>query len=279
MHAKAAIRKPGENARLARIFAWLAACASALWALAGCNPQPILEQLIPGEAIAFARGHVEHVRQRDFEAVTREVHPDLRTGRLKAEVETMAALFPASAPEDLRLVQSFTTRRGDEALIDLVFEYEYSDRFVLADVVVQPVGPGFAVRGVHVSREKSSREAANAFALTGKPLTSFLVLVFAIAVPLVMLVAAALAIRAPGLSFRWAWVAAILIGVAPVQVNWTTGSIELAPVGVQILGSAVSRLGSYAPVLITTSLPLVALIFLALRSRLGRPRGATAASA
>jgi len=59
----------------------------------------------------------------------------------------------------------------------------------------------------------------------------------------------------------------ILFGFVQITVNWTDGGININPLYFQLLGAGFSKGSPYAPVLISISIPVGAVMFLLRRKK------------
>jgi hypothetical protein len=84
----------------------------------------------------------------------------------------------------------------------------------------------------------------------------------------VSLSAVFLAMRTPGLRFRWLWAAGSLIGIGWLQAGWTSGAIYTG-FGINLPPFGASRPAGAAEWWVRASVPAIALLFLGLR-RAGR---------
>jgi hypothetical protein len=124
--------------------------------------------------------------------------------------------------------------------------------------------PEWLVQGFHVNVVSSAQLAANDFTLVGKGFLQYLFLAAMVGVPAIMLAAAVKVLRASGLRRKWLWIAIACFGVCGATMNWTTGAVSLKLLSVQVLGSGFMRGSSrFAPWLLTTSLPVGAVLILA----------------
>lgn len=239
----------------------------ALFLTAGCSQAALMERFIPEEEAVFARSYLALFQARDFAAIEGSIDPKLKDQQLRAKLEQMAALFPTETPREIRIVGAQTNTVNDTTTVTLLFEYEYSNTWLLADVVLQKTDSGPLVKGVHVQPRNESLAQTNRFTLNGKSLVHYGILAGAIIVPLVMLWAGVLAFRTPIPKRKWLWILFILTGFIQVSLDWTTGRLNVNPLSFQFLGAGFMKSGAYAPVIIITSVPLGAIVFLLRRKK------------
>jgi hypothetical protein len=58
------------------------------------------------------------------------------------------------------------------------------------------------------------------------------------------------------------WIIFILIGLAKLNLDWTTGQMGFRLIAFQIPGAGISKMGLYAPWILSVSVPLGAILFL-----------------
>jgi hypothetical protein len=251
-------------------------------AIAGCglsSPDP--------QILEFAKQYFEAIRTRDFETIERTIDPPLKNERLRPTIEKMSRMFPAGQPKAIDVI---TWRWKGEPLIDpkrridryeLRLKYDYPERSLLADFVTDKKGGQIQVKGFHVRELDKQALEQNAFTLRNKPVRSLLFLAYAVAVPAFILVTLILCIRSPiRWRWKWLWLIFISLGVGKVTLNWANGALLLGGVARNLSPGAttsfllnVTLLGSeyiaipLGPILIGTSLPLGAIVFLLVRRR------------
>jgi hypothetical protein len=177
----------------------------------------------------------------------------------------MASAFPKAAPKSVKLVGSAVTRSGSTTTSSLSFEYEFPDRWVLANVVIERKGQAPVVRSVEVRAARESLEQVNRVTLSGKSWRHYAMAAAAIVIFAFVALTFALALRTPVPGMKWAWLLFILLGVVRVSFNWTTGALAFAPMGIQVFGAAFSKPSAFAPLVITAALPVGAIVFLVQR--------------
>lgn len=150
----------------------------------------------------------------------------------------------------------------------LTYEYAWPAAWLLATVVTRREGEGDPlVIGVHLTPLEAPIEQTNAFTLEDKPVGHYVMLAVAGLVPLTILATLLAVLAARGLRRRWVWALGVLFGMGSVSLDWASGEWEVSPISVYMLGSGVSRAGPYAPWVLSTSVPVGALMFLFGRRR------------
>lgn len=227
-----------------------------------CSAQPMFERLIPHEDVEYSKKILRALQTRDFATVESVLNPNIKDGTVRAKLEQVADLFPRESPREVRVIGAQTTIVGDTTYVNLTLEYEFSSRWVLGNLVLEKRTGQNIVNGVHVEQALDSQQRLNRFSLSGKPGLHYVVLVWAVAAPLFVLAVTIVAFRTPIRRGKWLWAVFILFGVCQFSLNWTTGQWGLNPISVALFASGFAKPGPYAPVIITTSFPLAAALFL-----------------
>jgi hypothetical protein len=191
--------------------------------------------------------------------------PGVRDPQFRLKILQMASIVPAVAPTDVHLVASNVRSSGDTRTTAMSFQYQYPDRYVLAEVIVERKAGAPVVKGVQIRPLREPLERVNRFTFAGKGWGHAAALAAAVAVMGFVLWTFALAIRTPVPGPKWPWLLFVLVGLVDFVFNWTTGTWSIAVTGLQPLGSGFSKASPFAPLFITTSIPVGAIVFLVQR--------------
>jgi hypothetical protein len=234
----------------------------ALASASGCRQLPFFHAQPAAEDVDFGRRFLALFGTRSMPAIEMGIDPALREPQLRLRIMQMASLVPPGDPIAVSLVDSSVTKSGNTTTTSLSFQYQYTDRYLLEELVVERKGSAPVVRGVQIRPLRESLAQANRFTFQGKPWPHYVALAAAGAVMLTVLYTFVLALRTAVPSMKWMWVAFVLVGVVQFTFNWTTGTLSVALLGVQLLGSSFAKASPFKPLLITTSIPIGAIIFL-----------------
>lgn len=230
--------------------------------LAGCDGQALFEGFIPQQDAAFAKNHLALLQERNFDAVEAEIDPSIKNEQLRANLEHVASFFPSENPLDIDTVGVQTVSSSDRTQVSLTFQYVYPNKWLLANVVLRKSAEATVVAGIHVRPLSDSLQNINRFTLEGKGAVHYAIFLLAIAVPLFIVAVLFLCIKTPIPKRKWLWVIFILLGIAQVTLNWTDGSLNVTPISFQILGAGFWMGSLFAPLMLSVSIPLGALVFL-----------------
>jgi hypothetical protein len=235
--------------------------------LAGCSKEQMLQKFASPEDQTTARNYVSLLQQGRIDDIERAIDPSLESSSIRNTLMSMAALIPPGTPLSVTLVGAFKNREPAFSTVNLTYEYQYPGKWLLINVALKKLGATETVIGFHVVPQAQSLEAQNRFTLQQKTPMQYIVLSLAVVVPMIILWALILCIRTKFKGRKWPWVLFILLGIGQLTVNWTTGHIGLVPLSVQLFGASASA-APFGPWMVAVSIPLGAIMFLFMRSRL-----------
>jgi hypothetical protein len=239
--------------------------------LSGCAPNDflrnIMHRMAPDDDEALAKECLSALRAGDFQAVTRQLDPQFVKPGIESNLAQVARTLAHGDPVSLELVGCNVFSTPGKRRSNLTYQYQFTNAWVLAAVMIDTVGENKKVFGVNVNPIPKSLGELNAFTLTGKGARHYVLLVAAIILPLFIIWTTVLCARTR-LRTKWLWIIFILIGITKLNLNWTTGQMGFQPLGFQIPGAGVMKMGLYAPWILTVSFPLGAILFLVKRRKL-----------
>ncbi|MDM8559793.1 hypothetical protein [Candidatus Parabeggiatoa sp. HSG14] len=229
--------------------------------LAGCNPEVFFEKLIPNEEIAFSKQYFALFQSRNFDAIEKKINPTSKNDLLRYKLEQMAAFFPEEEPKAINTVDSHIFKTTKLWQGTFTFQYEFQNKWLLAHIVLEKKEDIFLVNAVNVKPLSDSLENINQFTFQEKSAMSYLIFALAIILPLFTVFTLAFCLKTPIPKGKWFWMIFILFGFTQVVVNWTTGGIIIKPISFQLFSSSFIKASFYAPVFVSISFPLGAIIF------------------
>jgi hypothetical protein len=236
--------------------------------LTACSQEEMLQKFASPEEQAVAKKYIDQLRSRDFSEIEKAADPGIASPALERTLSEMAALIPSDPPLSVKLVGAHrfsSTTAG--TTVDLVFEYQFHDRFVVANVATKTIGGVMTIVGLHVKPESESLESQNRFTWAGKSVLQYGVSVAAVVAALFTLCVLVVCIRTKMKRRKWLWILFILFGFGKLSVNWATGQWGITVLAVQLF-SASSHADFFGPWIISVSLPVGGILFLRLRQTL-----------
>lgn len=235
--------------------------ASHLYSMASLD-----QRAIPQKEAAFSRQYFALVQAHDFEGAKKFLSPKIDSEHFKKVFDQMTALFPSEAPKSVKAVDWNGVTRDGVIEISLTSEYEFSDKWLVANIVMQQQGDSYLVEGVHINPLNTSLEDITRFRFLGQNMVHYLVFIAAIAVLLLDLYALRLCIEMPVLKFKWLWIIFILFGFGSVTYDWLSGMLYYNLLVAKVPVIQFSQM-LFQPFLITITLPLGAIVFLFMRRK------------
>ena len=232
---------------------------------AGCAGTAWFRKAPPAEDVEFARRYLALFGSRSWAAIEMGMDPSLKDPQLRAKVTGMASLFPPREPTAVPLIGWNVSRSGSTTSSSLSFQYEFPERWLLANVVVERTGQAPVIKSVQIHALREPLQRVNRASLAGKSRAHYAAAAVAGAVALFVLYAFVLAIRTPAPGMKWAWVLFVIVGFVRFAFNWTTGTLTVAPMAVQFFGSGFTRGSPFEPLILTTSIPVGAIVYLVQR--------------
>lgn len=245
--------------------------------LAGCDQKAMLDKFTPKEESAIAQRVLSDVIAKNFSVVDSQLDPSLRTQATRDALEKMAEAFPTTQAAAVNIVGAETRTLNGVTTYNLTYEYAYPNKWLLANVMLQRKDGQLRIIGLHAYPESQSLAETNAFRFAGKSVTHFVVLGLTIAIALFVLYALVVCFRTPIAKRKWLWLLFVALGFVQFFFNWTDGSFTIRPLSIALLASGFYRSGPYAPIILSSSIPVGAIVFmLRRRALIARHGGAVA---
>ena len=251
-----------------RLYQKLFVALGLLALLAGCDQKAMLDKFTPKEEAAIAQRVLSDVIAKNFSAVDSQLDPSLQTPATRDALGKMADAFPAAQPAAVNIVGAETRTFNGATTYNLTYEYAYPNTWLLANVMLQRKDGQLRIIGLHAYPEKQSLGETNAFRFAGKSFTHYAVLGLAIAIALFVIYALVVCFRTPIAKRKWLWLLFVALGFVQFFFNWTDGSFTIRPLSIAFLASGFYRAGPYAPIILSSSIPVGAIVFLLRRRAL-----------
>lgn len=226
-----------------------------------CSQEELIQKFSSPEDQAMAKSYIDRLRARSFDEIEEALDPSIRTANIRETLVKMADLVPNQEPTSVKIVGAHSFSASDAKTVNTTFEYNFGDKWLLANVAVRERQGTKTIVGFNVNPISQSLETQNRFTLAGKGAIQYSVLIAAIAAALLTLYSLVICAKTKFPKRKWLWVLFILVGFGKLAVNWTTGEWGIAPLSVQLF-SAAAMAPLYGPWTIAVSLPLGAIVFL-----------------
>ncbi len=235
--------------------------------LVSCSHQDMMDKIVPKEEAKMAEDYLAKLRARDFEYVKSQLSDELKPQVTDDLLVQMAEYFRGGELISTEIIGSQVHVFNGVWQGNFTIEYCFLGGWNLASVAFRKVDDKYVVIGLNVYQTKMSQKEFNAFNLSNKSLLHYLVLALAIFVPLFIFVSTYFCVRTPMPKRKWLWVIFILLGVSAIQINWTTGQYSIQLLSIHLFGASAVAASSHAPLIISASIPLGAILFWIKRKR------------
>jgi len=238
--------------------------------LAGCGVKTtkwMMEKITPPEDDALARELIAALIREDYEFIMAHMDKRVLGETPQATLKQHYPYIDHDTPKAVELVGCSVFSSGKRRRSCLTYQLEFPHSWCTAALVVDTEAGTRKAVGFHVKTLPASLAEINRFTFEGKTLRHYVVLLNAVGVPVLIFFALIQCIRTR-INRKWLWIPFILIGLGAVQLNWTTGQINLQVLAFHVPGAALARGGPYAPWMLSVSCPLGAVLFLRKRRKL-----------
>lgn len=245
------------------------------------NP-PDCEKFINSQDVAFADEYFAWLSEGEFDQALYVLAPNFRP-QLAPLKEDFQKIFTEVRTFKKTIVGCNVTHfKGtgpSKRTVTLAYEWSSPKAWFAGHLVWQEIGGRRVVYGLQMNPLPAPLEKLNSFSLFDKGLGHWIFLILAILNPLLILWALIACIRAKIPKRKWLWGLFIIVGFFKLNLNWTTGELsgfisqstegfKINPISLQLFGSGYYRASDYTPWVISTSLPLGAIIFLLRRRKI-----------
>ncbi len=230
----------------------------------GYDRASLLKKYTPQDDEAFALHAVDLLFQDRYDEIENSLDPIIRTGDTHEHLVEMSHLFP-SKPISVKTVEARTIRSLDSRTTTMTVEYEFSQSWLLAQVVILTKNGLKTITGFSVNPTPEPIEVMNEFTFDDKGFSQYAGLFLALWVAGLTLYAFVVCARMNIGKKKWVWMVAMLVGIGQLTVNWTTGQWFFTPFALQTLFPLGASCTPYGPWMLHIYSPVAAIAFLRLR--------------
>ena len=142
--------------------------------LQGCSQEELLEKFTPKAEVEFSKKYFSLFQSGNYDAIEESIDTELKTTDLRNKLEEIANFFPKEEPKKIDLVGSRTFEMADKWQANLTFQYEFSKKWVIANIVLERITDGpLVVKGINVNPVEDSLQNTNKFTLNGKSVVHY----------------------------------------------------------------------------------------------------------
>jgi len=141
-------------------------------------------------------------------------------------------------------------------------QFEFSENWVITTLNFSSNNDkNIKLKHFNVTPLNQSLQETNKFTFKGKSWIHYLTFLSCIITPIFVIFTLIIALKTRFEKRKWLWILFILVGIASFNLNWTSGQFNLNLLRIQLLGSGYYSSGLYAPLILSFSLPIGALMF------------------
>ena len=237
--------------------------------LATCSQSDWNERLSSPDERSFALETISEFRAGDFEALEARMDAELFAETTGGKEEIHSTLPKSGVPELVTVASFSSTASGAVTTTkNLNYEFGSDDRWVIMQISLQGTPDGPSLIGWQVMPFNQRPSSANDFSMGDQGFIGYAWIFTMVFATGIMIVAAVLAFLSKGIRLRWLWILGCLLGLGKFQLNWSSGEWAFQSISLSLLGGAFVKSSPFAPWVLSFSLPIVAICFLATRSRL-----------
>ncbi len=240
----------------------------------GCNAdtymKTILNKMVPKEDDQFAREYLETIKKNDIDTAITLLSSQIREPNIKSKIQEIVPFLDKGETLSIEIIGCNVFHSGNKRTSSLTYQYQFKDSWLLASVTVENIEGKQRILGINVNPIPTSLKEINAFTFLDKKTSNYIFLIIAFLAALLILYSLILCIKTK-MKKKWLWIILIFCGITKLNLNWTTGHIGFQPISISfqlLLGFSAFKQGLYAPWVLSTYLPLGAIIFLIRRKKL-----------
>ncbi len=235
--------------------------------ITSCSYDDVMDNLAPKKEVKFAKEYLTKLRDKNFSYIKSKMSKETLAQANDALLLKMSNYFRKGKLLSTEIIGSQVNVFNGKWQGNFSFEYHFTDGWNVANTAFKKIDGKYKVIGLNVYQTNISQKELNAFTLKNKNIVQYLILLLAIIIPVFIIVTTYYCARTPIPKRKWLWVIFVLLGIFALQINWTTGGINIQPVSANLFGVSAITASPYAPWIISISFPLGAIIFWFKRKR------------
>lgn len=250
-----------------------------LLGLFGCNSQtelPLLDSLKPADK--FARTFIDKIIAGQAESSFNNIEPSLLNDEakefiLKTSQNLKGALIKKYSLIEQKATYGFVSSTGKSTTYRLSYEYEFTNaNNILFITTVLEKDNRLTISSFDGQVLETSLKEQAKFSFFGKPIISYIFLLFAILVLCFIIYTLINMLRCQIFKKRkilWSFII-LFVSLPTIIVNWNSGALDFKMLNFQLLGVGFGQASLYTPFLLSFGIPIGALLFWLKRDNLLR---------
>ena len=244
------------NARASRVLLLGAVLAS----LFACSPTDFLASIASPRQDTRARHYIAQLASGQQDSIIAHSRKITDTTSLLRGFAQIDSVFQRRQLDSMQLIGANKWSLNGHENLTLSYEAKRGTDWIGITFATFDSADVWFVTGVHAEVLPGEMVALNAFTLANRPIQSYVLLVAAAICTLGSLGTALFLASRRAFPKRWRWVISALIGVAAIDLNWTTGATRIRVFTVQLFSASIVRPNAFAPWVLSISLPLGAIL-------------------
>lgn len=238
-------------------------------ALAGCSPdlESFAQRIVDEDERAFSIAYLRGLQEGAVDSAYALLAPELQAPETRTQLEGAEEALQGVPLDSLELIGANVASGGGVRQVNLSYEGQAADRYVVMNVATRQDGGDVRVVGFSARPNDESLFVQHAFRLSEKSLLHMAWLVLAMLSPVICVAAAVTVFRTTGMPKRWLWVVIALLAAPTFALNWTTGFYEARWLTMSILGAGMTRSSGAAPWVLVFGSPVGAALAVWRRKR------------
>jgi hypothetical protein len=233
--------------------------------ISGCASNPFFQVELPKEDKIFAEEYISILLAKDINKAKSFFSNALLETNI-SWLDTIVYKINTEEIKNRKLVYQKILSTANPYRVILSYELEYSNYWSLTEITLDKNDGGYSIAGLYYFPLNNSFEELTTFKLNGKSLVHYLMLVISIFVPLFILYVLLICIKTE-LKKKWLWIIFILLGFIKISFNWSLGIFDYQIISFQLFGSGITKYHHYGSWILSTSIPIGAILFLFKRSK------------
>ena len=222
---------------------------------------PLQESFAPKEETKFSKQYFTLIQSHDLETAKKYLDPKIIDAQFQEKFTQLVNLVPNETPKSVKFIGAHSVTSNGVTNTNLTSEYEFTNKWLLANLVLQKQGNTFLVQGVHIQPLNDSLENLTQFHFWGQDTKHYIVFTSALLLLAFDIYALVLCIKTPMPKRKWLWIIFILFGFCAVTFDWSTGGIYFNPLNIRMPTVQFAQM-LYQPFIINMLIPVGAVVFL-----------------
>ena len=234
-----------------------------IFGLTGCNTKIDYSKIVPDNVNKFATGFISEIHRGNIDSCLTLVLPEMNNDNGKQFLANTYTSIQSFSIDSFSIINAEKTSIiGDNGFTNYRIDYEYKvgNKFLYFTFGIREQNEKLIITTFDGTIKDESLSRVHAFTLANKGFLHYLILFFAIMIPIFIIVTLIYATKTK-LTKKWLWIIGILFGTVKFSINWTTGQVGFNLINISFLGVGFSKSGIIAPWVLSCSLPIVAIIF------------------